>query len=294
MSWGTPNPYLYISLSIIYTLYTALCVICYALTTKLLSRIEVHGEKRLSAWPLGLEIHITRCEKNMLWDPRDQLSLLRSWYNITIIYSHIWITYMNSSHDNHNSHNDNTNTRLNIVWQGATWQRTALMIAARHGDSDHRTIGTHGVSAATQVPCSKIGLCAKLGDGFQCSPFSLGSIARKKIQDSQNGMNPGQDDVVIRALETSCTQPQLDVWASQMGPGCFGAIPLKAPKATWLWTVQRDFKWLWQMILPDKSGILMIFFWDFGGEAGYTVTGHLSRALPLIWTFSFIYQNLRT
>jgi len=58
---------------------------------------------------------------------------------------------------------------------------------------------------------------AKLGDGSQCSPFSLGSIARKKIQDSQNGMNPGQDDVVIRALETSCTQPQLDVWASQMG-----------------------------------------------------------------------------
>ena len=95
---------------------------------------------------------------------------------------------------------------------------------------------------------------------FNCSPFSLGSIARKKIQDSQNGMNPGQDDVVIRALETSCTQPQLDVWASQMGPGCFGAIPLKAPKATWLWTVQRDFKWLWQMILPDKSGILMNFF----------------------------------
>lgn len=143
------------SLSIIYTLYTALCVICYALTTKLLSRIEVHGEKRLSAWPLGLEIHITRCDKSMLWDPRDQVSLLRSWYNITIIYSHTWITYMNNSHDKHNSHNDNTNTRLNIVWQGATWQRTALMIAARHGDSDHRTIGTHGVSAATQVPCSK-------------------------------------------------------------------------------------------------------------------------------------------
>ena len=76
-------------------------------------------------------------------------------------------------------------------------------------------------------------------------------------------MNPGQDDVVSRALETSCTQPQLDVWTSQMGrawgPGAVG-IPLKAPtelpgselfRGTKKMALANDF--------PDTSGILMNF-----------------------------------
>ena len=141
----------------------------------------------------------------------------------------------------------------------------------------------------------KIGLWCEVGGWFSMFSIFIGIYSPEKNPGFPEWDEPRarrRSDSRLGNFVHSTAVGRLGISDGQ-GLGALGRSHWKLPKlpgselfrgtsngfGKWFCRINQEFWWI---------------FWDFGGEAGYTVTGHLSRALPLIWTFSFIYQNLRT